>query len=85
MKKPFLVLLLIFTLLFTSISYAEKIETKYMDFMYGQIKELCENYQPRLFWFDGSSGFRNVNKKRLLGQQEMVDLLNSYGAICNSR
>ena len=59
--------------------------TKYMDFMYGQIKELCENYQPRLFWFDGSSGFRNVNKKRLLGQQEMVDLLNSYGAICNSR
>jgi alpha-L-fucosidase len=59
--------------------------TKYMDFMYGQIKELCENYQPRLFWFDGSSGFRNPNRKRLLGQQEMVDLLNSYGAICNSR
>lgn len=59
--------------------------TKYMDFMYGQIKELCENYQPRLFWFDGSAGFRNVNRKRLLGQQEMVDLLNSYGAISNSR
>ena len=59
--------------------------TKYMDFMYGQIKELCENYQPKLFWFDGSSGFRNVNRKRLLGQQDMVDLLNSYGAICNSR
>ncbi|MGJ8550744.1 alpha-L-fucosidase [Winogradskyella wichelsiae] len=59
--------------------------TKYMDFMYGQIKELCENYQPKLFWFDGSAGFRNPNKKRLLGQQEMVDLLNSYGAISNSR
>jgi len=59
--------------------------TQYMDFMYGQIKELCENYHPRLFWFDGSSGFRNPNRKRLLGQQEMVDLLNSYGAICNSR
>jgi alpha-L-fucosidase len=59
--------------------------TKYMDFMYGQIKELCENYHPRLFWFDGSSGFRNKNRKRLLGQQEMVDLLKSYGAICNSR
>jgi alpha-L-fucosidase len=59
--------------------------TKYMDFMYGQIKELCENYQPRLFWFDGSSGFRDKNRKRLLGQQEMVDLLHSYGAICNSR
>jgi alpha-L-fucosidase len=58
---------------------------KYMDFMYGQIEELCENYQPRLFWFDGSSGFRNQNRKRLLGQQEMVDLLNSYGAISNSR
>uniref|UniRef100_UPI004047CA0A alpha-L-fucosidase n=1 Tax=Mariniflexile sp. TaxID=1979402 RepID=UPI004047CA0A len=59
--------------------------TKYMDFMYGQIKELCENYQPKLFWFDGSAGFRNPNRKRLLGQQEMVDLLNSYGAISNSR
>jgi alpha-L-fucosidase len=59
--------------------------TKYMGYMYGQIRELCENYQPRLFWFDGSSGFRNVNRKRLLGQQEMVDLLNAYGAICNSR
>ncbi|MGJ8762347.1 MAG: alpha-L-fucosidase [Polaribacter sp.] len=59
--------------------------TKYMDFMYGQIKELCENYQPKLFWFDGSAGFRNKNRKRLLGQQEMMDLLNSYGAISNSR
>ncbi|MEQ8556526.1 MAG: alpha-L-fucosidase [Cyclobacteriaceae bacterium] len=59
--------------------------TEYMGFMYAQIKELCENYQPKLFWFDGSAGFRNVNRKRLLGQQEMVDLLNSYGAICNSR
>ena len=59
--------------------------TKYMDFMYGQIEELCENYQPKLFWFDGSAGFRNKNRKRLLGQQEMVDLLNSYGAISNSR
>lgn len=59
--------------------------TKYMEYMYGQIKELCENYQPKLFWFDGSAGFRNPNRKRLLGQQEMVDLLNSYGAISNSR
>jgi alpha-L-fucosidase len=59
--------------------------TKYMDFMYGQIKELCENYHPKLFWFDGSAGFRDQNRKRILGQQEMVDLLNSYGAICNSR
>jgi len=42
MKKPFLVLLLIFTLLFTSISYADKIETKYMDFMFDQIREADE-------------------------------------------
>lgn len=59
--------------------------TKYMGYMYGQIKELCENYHPRLFWFDGAAGFREANRKRLLGQQEMVDLLNSYGAISNSR
>ena len=59
--------------------------TKYMGYMYGQVRELCENYQPKLFWFDGSAGFRNVDRKRLLGQQEMVDLLNSYGAISNSR
>jgi len=59
--------------------------TKYMGYMYGQIKELCENYHPKLFWFDGASGFRNVDRKRILGQQEMVDLINSYGAISNSR
>ncbi|MCK0160538.1 alpha-L-fucosidase [Muricauda sp. F6463D] len=59
--------------------------TKYMNFMYGQIKELCEKYQPSLFWFDGSAGFRDADRKRLLGMQEMVDMLNSYGAISNSR
>lgn len=59
--------------------------TKYMNFMYGQINELCEKYRPSLFWFDGSAGFRAAERKRLLGQQEMVDLLNSYGAISNSR
>jgi alpha-L-fucosidase len=32
--------------------------TKYMVYMYGQIRELCEKYQPSLFWFDGSAGFR---------------------------
>lgn len=59
--------------------------TKYMHYMYGQLQELCEKYDPVLFWFDGSAGFRNADRKRLLGQQEMVDMLNSYGAICNSR
>jgi len=59
--------------------------TKYMHYMYGQLQELCEKYHPSLFWFDGSAGFRSADRKRLLGQQEMVDMLHSYGAICNSR
>lgn len=59
--------------------------TKYMKHMYGQIEELCVKYQPSLFWFDGSSGFRPPERKRLLGQQDLVDLMHSYGAICNSR
>ena len=59
--------------------------TKYMKYMYGQIEELCVKYQPSLFWFDGSSGFRPPERKRLLGQQDLVDLMHSYGAICNSR
>ena len=59
--------------------------TKYMKYMYGQIEELCEKYHPSLFWFDGSAGFRPPERKRLLGQQDMVDLIHSHGAICNSR
>ena len=59
--------------------------TKYMKYMYGQIEELCVKYQPSIFWFDGSSGFRPPERKRLLGQQDLVDLMHSYGAICNSR
>ena len=59
--------------------------TEYMKYMYGQIEELCAKYQPSLFWFDGSSGFRPAERKRLLGQQDLMDLLHSYGAISNSR
>jgi len=59
--------------------------TKYMKYMVGQIEELCVKYQPSLFWFDGSSGFRPPERKHLLGQQDLVDLMHSYGAICNSR
>ena len=59
--------------------------TKYMKYMFGQIEELCVKYQPSLFWFDGSRGFRPPERKRLLGQQDLVDLMHSYGAICNSR
>lgn len=56
-----------------------------MKHMNGQIEELCQKYQPSLFWFDGSSGFRPPERKRLLGQQDLVDLMHSYGTICNSR
>lgn len=56
-----------------------------MTYMYGQIEELCVKYQPSLFWFDGSSGFRPPERKRVLGQQDMVNLIHSYGAISNSR
>ena len=42
-------------------------------------------YQPSLFWFDGSSGFRSPERKHLLGQQDLVELMHSYGAISNSR
>jgi alpha-L-fucosidase len=59
--------------------------SKYMKYMYNQIEELCVKYQPSLFWFDGSSGFRPPERKRILGQQDLVDLLHSYGAISNSR
>ncbi|MCH6259020.1 alpha-L-fucosidase [Puniceicoccaceae bacterium K14] len=59
--------------------------SEYMVYMYDQIEELCKKYKPSMFWFDGSAGFRRQERKRLLGQQEMVDLLHSYGAISNSR
>ena len=48
-------------------------------------KSSVRKYEPSLFWFDGSSGFRSPERKRILGQKEMVDLLHSYGAISNSR
>ena len=59
--------------------------TKYIDFMFGQLKELCELYKPCLIWFDGGSGFRNPANKPLLRRQELVDMLHSYGTISNSR
>lgn len=58
---------------------------KYMGFMYGQIQELCERFEPILFWFDGSAGFRPKDRKRMLGQQEMMDMLHECGALSNSR
>jgi alpha-L-fucosidase len=60
--------------------------TKYIgDFMFGQLKELCELYYPCLIWFDGGSGFSNPAYKPLLRRQELVDMLHSYGTLSNSR
>ena len=58
---------------------------KYIDFMFGQLEELCELYHPCLIWFDGGSGFRNPANKPLLRRQELVDMLHSYGTLSNSR
>ncbi len=59
--------------------------TKYIDFMFGQLEELCELYQPCLIWFDGGSGFRSADRKHLLRRRELVDMLHGYGTISNSR
>lgn len=59
--------------------------TKYIDFMFAQLEELCQLYEPCLVWFDGGSGFRNPAYKPLLRRQELVDMLHSYGTISNSR
>jgi alpha-L-fucosidase len=59
--------------------------TKYIDFMFGQLKELCELYRPCLIWFDGGSGFRSPAHKPLLRRQELVDMLHTYGTLSNSR
>ena len=59
--------------------------TKYIDYMFGQLEELCELYHPCLIWFDGGSGFRHPDNKPLLRRQELVDMLHSYGTLSNSR
>ncbi|WP_404306099.1 alpha-L-fucosidase [Neorhodopirellula lusitana] len=58
---------------------------KYIDFMFGQLEELCELYHPCLVWFDGGSGFRNPADKPLLRRKELVEMLHSYGTLSNSR
>ena len=59
--------------------------TKYIDYMHGQLRELCERYQPCLIWFDGSAGFRDSARKPLIRPQELVDMLHAYGTVSNSR
>jgi len=57
----------------------------YVDYLHKVIEELCENYEPILIWFDASRRFRHPNQKPLLRQQDMVDMLHSYGTLSNSR
>jgi len=57
----------------------------YVDYLHGMIKELCEKYQPCLIWFDASRRFRHPADKHVLRQQDMVDMLHSYGTLSNSR
>ncbi|SMP55692.1 Alpha-L-fucosidase [Neorhodopirellula lusitana] len=57
----------------------------YVDYLHGMMKELCEEYQPCLIWFDASRRFKAPAEKPLLRQQDMVDMLHSYGTLSNSR
>jgi alpha-L-fucosidase len=57
----------------------------YVDYLHAVIKELCEKYQPILIWFDASRRFRHPEQKKLLRQQDMVDMLHTYGTLSNSR
>ena len=57
----------------------------YVEYLHAVIKELCEKYEPCLLWFDASRRFNHPVEKRLLRQGDMVEMLNSYGCISNSR
>ena len=57
----------------------------YVEYLHGMMKELCENVQPCLIWFDASRRFRDPAEKPLLRQKDMVDMLHSYGTLSNSR
>ena len=57
----------------------------YVEYLHATIKELCDNFQPCLIWFDASRRFRDPSQKPLLRQQDMVDMLHSHGTLSNSR
>ncbi|MGJ8644721.1 MAG: alpha-L-fucosidase [Luteolibacter sp.] len=57
----------------------------YVEYLHSVIKELCEKHQPILIWFDASRRFRHPAEKPFLRQQDMMDMLHSYGTISNSR
>lgn len=57
----------------------------YVNYLHNVIKELCEIHHPILIWFDASRRFRAPEEKAFLRQQDMVDMLHSYGTLSNSR
>lgn len=57
----------------------------YVDYLHAVLKENCEMHEPLLIWFDASRRFRHPAEKPLLRQQDMVDMLHSYGCLSNSR
>ena len=57
----------------------------YVEYLHNVINELCEIHQPILIWFDASRRFRHPEQKKLLRQADMVEMLNSYGCLSNSR
>ena len=57
----------------------------YVEYLHAVLKENCEKHQPLLIWFDASRRFRDPADKPLLRQQDMVDMLHSYGCLSNSR
>ncbi len=57
----------------------------YVQYLHAVINELCELHEPILIWFDASRRFNHPEQKKLLRQQDMVDMLHSYGTLSNSR
>ncbi|TWU44279.1 Alpha-L-fucosidase [Novipirellula aureliae] len=57
----------------------------YVEYLHAVIKELCEQHQPLLIWFDASRRFKHPEQKELLRRAEMVEMLHSYGTLSNSR
>ena len=57
----------------------------YVEYLLAVLKENCEKHQPILIWFDASRRFRHPAEKPLLRQADMVEMLNSYGTLSNSR
>jgi len=57
----------------------------YVEYLHAVLRENCEKHEPLLIWFDASRRFRHPAEKPLLRQQDMVDMLHSYGCLSNSR